>query len=105
MRIAIVIGHYPMNIGKQLEQYTLKNPQEVLLVTITVDGEEEEIAIFKGFSSSLTQKTAYDPDILMIPDRAKIIKIDRLFSPYNPVNPRYIQENLTLEEMSSLLMN
>jgi hypothetical protein len=41
-----------MNIGQQLEQYTLKNPQEVLLVTIAVDGEEEEISIFKGFSSS-----------------------------------------------------
>ena len=40
-----------MNIGQQLEQYTLKNPHEVLLVTIAVDGEEEEISIFKGFSS------------------------------------------------------
>ncbi|NCR90334.1 MAG: hypothetical protein GPJ05_14385 [Microcystis aeruginosa G13-10] len=67
-----------MNIGKQLEQYTLKNPQEVLLVTIAVDGEEEEISIFKGFSSSLTRST---------------------------LNPRYIQENLTLEEMQSLLIN
>jgi hypothetical protein len=94
-----------MNIGKELEQYTLKNPREVLLVTIAVDGEEEEIAIFKGFSSSLTQKTAYDPDIPMIPDGAKIIKIDRLSSPYNPVNPCYIQQNLTLEEMRSLMIN
>jgi hypothetical protein len=94
-----------MNIGKQLEQYTLKNPQEVLLVTIAVDGEEEEIAVFKGFSSSLTRSTAYDPDIPMIPETAKIIKIDRLFSPYNPVNPHYIQQNLTLEEMQSLMIS
>jgi len=48
-----MISHFSMNIGQQLEQYTLKNPHEVLLVTIAVDGEEEEISIFKGFSSSL----------------------------------------------------
>lgn len=94
-----------MNIGKQLEQYTLKNPQEVLLVTIAVDGEEDEIAIFKGFSSSLTRSTAYDPDVPIIAETAKIIKIDRLASPYNPLNPCYIQENLTLEAMQSLLIN
>jgi hypothetical protein len=41
----------------------------------------------------------------MIPERAKIIKIDRLSSPYNPVNPRYIEENLTLEEMQSLMID
>jgi hypothetical protein len=96
-----------MTIGKQLEQYTIFHPQEVLLVTISVEGEEEEeeIAIFKGFSSSLTRATAYDPDIPMIPDTAKIIKIDRLVSPYNPLNPQYIQQDITLEEMQSLLTN
>jgi hypothetical protein len=92
-----------MNIGKQLEQYTIKHPQEVLLVTISVEGEEEEIAIFKGFSSSLTRATAYDPDIPLIPENAVIIRLDRLVSPYNPLNPRYIQQNITLEEMQSLL--
>jgi hypothetical protein len=92
-----------MNIGKQLEQYTIKHPQEVLLVTISGEGEEEEIAIFKGFSSSLTRGTAYDPDIPMIPENAVIIRINRLVSPYNPLNPQYIQQNITLEEMQFLL--
>jgi len=94
-----------MNIGKQLAQYTLKNPHEVLLVTIALDGAEEEISIFKGFSSSLTRSTPYDPDIPLIPETARIIRIDRLASPYHPLKPRYIQENLTLEEMQSLLIN
>lgn len=94
-----------MNIGQQLEQYSIKNPQEVLLVTIAVDGEEEEISIFKGFSSFLTRSTPYDPDIPLIPETAIIIRIDRLASPYHPLNPCYIQENLTLEEMQSLLIN
>jgi hypothetical protein len=49
----------------RLEQYTTKRPQEVLLVKIEIDGELDEIAIFKGFSSSLMRPTAFDPDITM----------------------------------------
>ena len=56
-------------------------------------------------ASSLTRSTPYDPDIPLIPEMATIIRIDRLASPYHPLNPRYIQENLTLEEMQSLLIN
>lgn len=45
--------------GKRLEQYTIKRPQEVLLVTVEIAGEEDQIAIFKGFSSSLMRPTAF----------------------------------------------
>lgn len=91
------------SIGFQLEQYTLKRPQEVLLVTAEIEGEYDQVAIFKGFSSSLVRPTAFDPDVPVLPDDAKIISIDRLQSPYNPQNPRYIQQGLTLEEMQTLL--
>ncbi len=50
-------------INKRLEQYTVKRPQEVLLVTVEVDGERDEVAIFRGFSSSLMRPTAFDPDV------------------------------------------
>jgi hypothetical protein len=92
-----------MTIAKRLEQYTLANPKEVLLVTALIDGEEDEIAIFKGFSSSLTRPTNPDPDIPVLPEGATILKIDRLLSPYNPATPYYIQRDLTLEEMEKLL--
>jgi len=88
---------------KRLEQYTTKRPQEVLIVKIEIDGELDEIAIFKGFSSSLMRPTAFDPDIPVIPDSAKILKIDRLLSPYNPTEPHYIQQGLTWEIMQELL--
>ncbi|MBR8832052.1 MAG: hypothetical protein N5P05_000665 [Chroococcopsis gigantea SAG 12.99] len=88
-----------MSLAKQLEQYTIDHPGEVLLVTLP----DNEIMIFKGFSSSLTSPTAPDPDIPVLPEGAEIIKIDRLQSPYNPVNPVYLQANLTLEEMKQLL--
>ena len=87
----------------RLEQYTAKRPQEVLLLTVEIDNEEEKIAIFKGFSSSLTRPTAFDPDVPVLPDGAKILSIDRIQSPYNPEAPRYIQQGISWEAMQTLL--
>lgn len=91
------------SIGKRLEQYTAKRPQEVLLVTVEIADEQDQIAIFKGFSSSLMRSTAYDLDVPVLPDRAKILKIDRVASPYNPEAPCYIQKGLSWETMQNLL--
>ena len=91
------------SIDKRLEKYTVKRPQEVLLVTLEINGEQDEIAIFRGFSSSLMRPTAFDPDVPVIPKDAKIISIDRLASPYNPESPQYIQQGLSVEAMQSLL--
>jgi hypothetical protein len=91
-------------IGKRLEQYTTKRPQEVLLVTVQIAEEQDKVAIFKGFSSSLMRPTAFDPDVPVIPDEANIISIDRIASPYNPESPRYIQQGISWEAMQSLLL-
>src|ERR687886_469199 len=91
------------SIGRRLEQYTIKRPQEVLIVTAEIEGEEDQIAIFKGFSSSLMRPTSFDPDIPVLLPEAKIIAIDRLASPYNPDAPRYLQQGLTWETMRQLL--
>ncbi|HLO88689.1 MAG TPA: hypothetical protein VK203_27280 [Nostocaceae cyanobacterium] len=91
------------SIGKRLEQYTAKRPQEVLIVTVELDDEQDKIAVFKGFSSSLMRPTAFDPDVPVLPDEAKVISIDRIASPYNPESPRYIQQGISWEEMLVLL--
>ena len=91
------------SIAKRLEQYTAKRPQEVLLVKVEIAGEQDKIAIFKGFSSSLMRPTAFDPDVPVLSDEAKIITIDRVASPYNPEAPRYIQQGLSWETMQALL--
>ena len=91
------------SIAKRLEQYTAKRPQEVLLVKVEIAGEQDQIAIFKGFSSSLMRPTAFDPDVPVLSDEAKIITIDRVASPYNPEAPRYIQQGLSWETMQALL--
>jgi len=92
-------------INKRLEQYTIKRPQEVLLVTVEINGEQDEVAIFRGFSSSLMRPTAFDPDVPVIPQQANIISIDRLKSPYNPDSPQYIQQGLSIEKMQNLLID
>lgn len=91
-------------IGKRLEQYTINHPQEVLLVSVEINTEQDRIAIFKGFSSSLMRPTSFDPDVPVLPDTATILSIDRLESPYNPESPRYIQQGISREKMESLLL-
>ncbi|HLO50413.1 MAG TPA: hypothetical protein VK211_18500 [Kamptonema sp.] len=90
-------------MAHRLELYTAKRPHEVLIVKAEIEGELDEIAIFKGFSSSLTRSTAFDCDVPVLPEAADIISIDRIASPYNPESPRYIQQGLTWETFQSLL--
>ncbi|NJK47769.1 hypothetical protein HC931_05940 [Candidatus Gracilibacteria bacterium] len=91
------------SIGQRLEQYTIKRPQEVLLVEAEIAGESDQIVIFKGFSSSLMNPTAFDPDVPILSENATIIRIDRLASPYNPDAPHYLQEGLSREQIEALL--
>jgi hypothetical protein len=91
------------SLGYRLEQYTMKRPQEVLIVTAEIEGEPDQILIFKGFSSSLMRPTAFDPDVPVLPDTAQIEAIDRVQSPYHPDQVRYLQQGLTVEAMLLLL--
>lgn len=92
-----------VSVGLRLEEYTVQYPREVLLVTIEVQGEPDQIAIFKGFSSSLMCPTAFDPEIPMIPGNAEIKLIDRLEGPYNPNSPRYIDRGLSWVDFEKIL--
>ncbi len=92
------------SIGLRLEQYTLKRRQEVLLVDLeTASGESDMVMIYAGFSSSLMRATDFDPDVPVIATDSKIISIDRLASPYNPNEPKYIESGLTIEAMDKIL--
>jgi hypothetical protein len=91
------------SIGRRLEQYTIQRPHEVLLVSVDVDGQPDQVAIFKGFSSSLMNPTSFDPDVPILPDHAEVRSIDRLEGPYNPNSPRYIEKGLSWEAFESLL--
>lgn len=87
----------------RLERYTERHRQEVLLITVDVAGEPDQVMIFRGFSSSLMRPTAFDPDVPVLPESATILTIDRLLGPYSPDNPHYLQQGLTWETMQPLL--
>lgn len=92
-----------MSPSFRLEQYTLRHPQAVLRVLARVDGEADEILIFRGFSSSLVRPTAFDPDVPVLPESAEIDAIDILAGPYNPEQPRYLHQGLSWTEMQVFL--
>ena len=100
--LATVMTH--TSDGYRLEQYTIQHPEEVLLVQINIAGEVDQVAIFKGYSSSLTRSTAFDPDVPVIPDTATIVTIDRVESPYDPESPCFIQRGLLWEDFLPLLV-
>ncbi len=88
----------------RLERYTIKRPQEVLLVTACVAGEIDQVVIFKGYSSSVMRPTAADADVPVLPEHATILRIDRLQSPYNPDAACYIEQDITWEAMQQRLL-
>ena len=87
----------------RLGQYTLKRPQEVLLIKANVAGELDQIAIFRGYASSLARATAFDPDVPVLPDEAMILTIDRLEGPFNPHQPHYLEREISWEAFQVLL--
>ncbi|AFZ36775.1 hypothetical protein Sta7437_3268 [Stanieria cyanosphaera PCC 7437] len=92
-------------IGFRLEKYGRKHPEEVLIVNLQkASGEPDTVLIYNGYSSSLMHSTIYDPDIPLITKEDQIISIDRLASPYDPVQPNYLQTGLTRQEMEQLLL-
>jgi hypothetical protein len=90
----------------RLEHYTEKFPQEVLIVSAEVDGEADQVVVFRGFSSSLSRPTAYDPEVPILPPEAVIHSVDRLKGPYKPQAPDYIERDIAiaafLEKLSAL---
>ncbi|MGB3136727.1 MAG: hypothetical protein WBG38_10280 [Nodosilinea sp.] len=89
--------------GLRLEQYTLRYPQLVLLVRATVCDQEDEVLIFRGFSSSLVHPTAADPEVPVLPETAAIEAIDIMAGPYNPAAPQYLHQGLAWADMLPLL--
>ncbi|MGQ9865318.1 MAG: DUF7734 family protein [Pseudanabaenaceae cyanobacterium] len=82
----------------KLEEYSAAHRDEVLWVTVTVDGEPEEITVYRGFTSALTRPTPPDPDTPVLPSQAVLVRIARLRAPFNPAQPQYLGPPLTWEQ-------
>ncbi|GMH20344.1 hypothetical protein Nepgr_022185 [Nepenthes gracilis] len=97
-------GEYGYNAEiAMLEAYSRSAREEALLVNAVLDDREEQVLIFKGFSSSLSYRTVADPSKSVVPSRAVIKSIDRVKGPFNPSNIQYIEEGLTMEAFRARL--
>ncbi|KAL5709306.1 hypothetical protein ACHQM5_020010 [Ranunculus cassubicifolius] len=88
-----------------LESYSETARNEALLVRAMVDNQEEEILIFKGFSSCLSYRTSSDPSRSILPARAVITSIDRVVGPFHPSNIEYIEKGLTWDTFKDRLQD
>ncbi|XP_008777817.3 uncharacterized protein LOC103697684 [Phoenix dactylifera] len=90
---------------EMLETYSQSARNQALLVRATVDGEEEVVLIFKGFSSCLSSRTASDPSKSVLPGKAVIQSIDVIKGPFDPCNIEYLEKNLTWEAFKARLQS
>ncbi len=84
-----------------LETISRGRPDRVLRLVgfLPAPGEDEpfELLIFRGFSSSITHPTAFDPDQPALPDSARITAAELLAGPLNPSDERLLAGPLPAE--------
>jgi len=73
-----------IDLVQQLEERTRLLPDRVVRLQGTVQGEPFELLIFRGFSSSTTHPTAFDPDASVLPEGTALERAELLQGPLNP---------------------
>ena len=67
-----------------LEERTRVQPQRVVRLWGQVVDEPFELLIFRGFSSSTTHPTAFDPDASVLPEGTSLDQGELLLGPLSP---------------------
>ena len=73
-----------VDLVQQLEERTRLQPDRVVRLHGTVNREPFELLIFRGFSSSTTHPTAFDPDASVLPEGTQLERAELLQGPLNP---------------------
>ena len=69
---------------QDLEERTRLSPDRVVRLHGFVLDEPFELLIFRGFSSSTTHPTAFDPDATVLPENTRLEWAELLQGPLNP---------------------
>ena len=72
------------DLVQQLEERSRLEPRRVVRLKGTTEGEPFELLIFRGFSSSTTHPTAFDPDASVLPPSTRLEQAELLQGPLNP---------------------
>ena len=67
-----------------LEERTRLQPKRVVRLRGQVGDESFELLIFRGFSSSTTHPTAFDPDASVLPEGTSLDQAELLQGPLSP---------------------
>ena len=67
-----------------LEERTRVQPKRVVRLLGQVGDEPFELLIFRGFSSSTTHPTAFDPDACVLPEGTTLAQAELLRGPLSP---------------------
>jgi hypothetical protein len=87
----------------ELEQCTRQRPDRVVRLRGQLEGssglEPFELLIFRGFSSSVSHPTAWDPDQPALPASATVSSAELLEGPLNPSQERCLRGPLPAEAL------
>ena len=72
------------DLVQELEERTRLSPDRVVRLHGFVLDEPFELLIFRGFSSSTTHPTAFDPDASVLPDGTRLDWAELLQGPLDP---------------------
>lgn len=75
-----------VELVQQLEERSRQEPERVVRLMGTVEGEPFELLIFRGFSSSTTHPTSFDPDASVLPDGTRLDQVEVLQGPLSPTD-------------------
>ena len=84
---------------QELEERTRLNPDRVVRLHGFVLDEPFELLIFRGFSSSTTHPTAFDPDTSVLPEGIRLDWAELLQGPLNPAGETRLVGPLNPEDL------
>lgn len=73
-----------LDLVQQLEERSRQMPDRVVRLRGTAQNEPFELLIFRGFSSSTTHPTAFDPDASVLPEETRLERAELLQGPLHP---------------------
>ena len=84
---------------RAIEERSRNHPDRVVRLLGLVGDEPLEVLIFRGFSSSTTHPTAFDPDTSVLPQGTRLDQADLLQGPLNPSSEVLLVGGITPEDL------
>ena len=84
---------------REIEERSRDHPDRVVRLFGSVGDEPLELLIFRGFSSSTTHPTAFDPDTSVLPQGTRLDQADLLQGPLNPSSEVLLVGGMSPEDL------